>query len=699
MPTSPSPATSAVRAARAAPARKCGINSERSPGLAWHNEYSAAGQQAGRVLVIDYLLPVDDGHEGGMGKVAAEEIGSLEGLRRVYADAGRSRDAVLRVVHVQNADWATHFLLRKFNIDDRDKLVGTDFGDWARRGQPERRAGKPVLNGRTWKTQHDPWRAISRTAFGVEYLMQYGAGRADVGRLDRELRLMELNCYDGDDAPRHAFDVQVQRLAVYVQYREDSASPPSDPDIQSPYERAGHGYMPRLDALDNGNAIIIFENSASGSIADTCIPARTGWESKWRRLPFYLANESRDISTEKQLAIECMKIITQDVFKAVAEGWDAVLDLSYTHVSVLEDKIYDQPADESRAPELWTNSSQWLKVEKLLSIHADVIKELRGHLFELTDDEAPDNEWLDESPDDFQRLGNLAQEDLVKPTANLADLMYKSVGIRDSRHSLQLGSSMWRLSWISFVFLPLTFMVGFFGMNVDTFADNPSIKWYFITAVPFMAAIIGMWFVLRHVLVLQRRTPYQRGVYERLFAEMAAAHPRLWSRNGPRPVAPTTFVGRLKWRLIKRWAAPEKTIRAGGDDDVSATARGDDDLSGWSRVKRQLMRRWSSQITFVARSDAESTAGLMDEAVPASAPDIGAGEARVTTELFTMPDPVPPRAGGLGVAAAATAPASTPASGAKDGVAGLASRPSSAGTGRHSGVIVEELRDSLSSPK
>ena len=56
--------------------------------------------------------------------------------------------------------------------------------------------------------------------------------------------------------------------------------------------------------------------------------------------------------------------------------------------------------------------------------------------------------------------------------------MYKSVGIRDSRHSLQLGTSMWRLSWITFIFLPLTFLVGFFGMNVDTFANDPSVKWY-----------------------------------------------------------------------------------------------------------------------------------------------------------------------------------------------------------------------------
>ena len=55
--------------------------------------------------------------------------------------------------------------------------------------------------------------------------------------------------------------------------------------------------------------------------------------------------------------------------------------------------------------------------------------------------------------------------------------MYKSVEIRDSRQSLQLSISMWRLSWITFIFLPLTFTVGVFGMNVDVFENNPSLKW------------------------------------------------------------------------------------------------------------------------------------------------------------------------------------------------------------------------------
>lgn len=111
----------------------------------------------------------------------------------------------------------------------------------------------------------------------------------------------------------------------------------------------------------------------------------------------------------------------------------------------------------------------WLKVERLVSIHVAVVKEMQTNLREFLSEPEVEDNWLDASPADMEKIRDLIQEDLVKPTANLADLMYKSVEIRDSRHSLQLNTSMWRLSWITFIFLPLTFISSFFGfVNIQT---------------------------------------------------------------------------------------------------------------------------------------------------------------------------------------------------------------------------------------
>lgn len=58
---------------------------------------------------------------------------------------------------------------------------------------------------------------------------------------------------------------------------------PNSPDIENPYDGQtnsshAHGAVPSLQSLDNGNAIIIFESSHTGSIEDTLIGARQQWE-------------------------------------------------------------------------------------------------------------------------------------------------------------------------------------------------------------------------------------------------------------------------------------------------------------------------------------------------------------------------------------------------------------------------------------
>jgi len=107
---------------------------------------------------------------------------------------------VLRVFHIQNAEWATRYLLRKFNIDNHDDLVGTDFGRYVRHKRPERRGGKPFLSGKTWKVQYDPWRGISKTSFVVDYLKQYRYGKhmTSLVEEDESFKFMELNMFDDD---------------------------------------------------------------------------------------------------------------------------------------------------------------------------------------------------------------------------------------------------------------------------------------------------------------------------------------------------------------------------------------------------------------------------------------------------------------------------------------------------------------------
>ncbi|KAL8631978.1 hypothetical protein Q9189_002242 [Teloschistes chrysophthalmus] len=662
----------------------------RSPGLKWHKKYDTPdSRKTSRVLVIDYVKK--EHSKEGMRKVATQEVDSVQGLRKIYTNPERGSEAVLRVFHVQNAPWATHFLVRKFNISARDDLVGTDFGHYVKTRQRERR-GKPLLTGRSWKTTHDPWRAINRTSFGLDYLKPYKVRNPELqDRRDPTGKMMELSCYDEDDNPTYGYDVYAQRLSCYIQHKEPPSDVPGYPDIENPYDANGsskdpHEYFPRLETLDNGNAIILFENSCSGSIDDTMITARQQWESRWRRLPFYLAYESHDVSNDSTMALECMKIILADVWTSVTQSWDDLIELSNVHVDCLQDRIYEQPADETRAPELWKNASNWLKLERLVNIHTNVVKEMQNNLQELASDTTVENDWLDKCPGDMERIGILVQEDLVKPTDSLNDLMYKSVEIRDSRHSLQLNTSMWRLSWITFIFLPLTFIVGFFGMNVDTFSGNPSIKWYFVSAVPLMTIVLILWYIIKHVLARRRQTPYQRGVYEHLFHDLAASYPQLWSRAGPRPfIRPQGMMGRLKWNLILYWNQADKTVRSGAPDPDSD----DDDLGAWARCKRTLTRRWTSQLRPAAPVGISSAA--LEEG---SLDDLGAigGGVSGVTELLALPATEHAENLPGGMLRLPLSPGTRARQFRSSPLRNSLDRPSSKGSsaGRDSGILVEE---------
>lgn len=232
--------------------------------------------------------------------------------------------------------------------------------------------------------------------------------------------------------------------------------------------------------------------------------------------------------------------------------------------------------------------------------------------------------------------------------------MYRSVGIRDSRASLQLGTSMWRLSWITFIFLPSTFIVGFFGMNVNVFKDNPDIKWFFIVIVPFVslpssppiypppsthtraraliskrhsqgAIILLGWYILKHMLARHRRAPMERGFYETLFTELQDSSPNLWTRQGPKEyIRAGSWANRLKWRMIKRWT-DEKVMAKPGDQE--------EPIGGWNRLKRLLIRKWSSQIEQELsrsrrnRKHSISSMSISDDLEMTGALSVGLGEA------------------------------------------------------------------------
>ena len=82
---------------------------------------------------------------------------------------------------MQNSPWAEHYLLRKHAYDSHaPKSHGgqsdsghQDFTRWVKQPWPQRRRGRLMMSSRTWKTHTDPWRGVTKSAFGMDYMKAY----------------------------------------------------------------------------------------------------------------------------------------------------------------------------------------------------------------------------------------------------------------------------------------------------------------------------------------------------------------------------------------------------------------------------------------------------------------------------------------------------------------------------------------------
>jgi hypothetical protein len=47
-------------------------------------------------------------------------------------------------------------------------------------------------------------------------------------------------------------------------------------------------------------------------------------------------------------------------------------------------------------------------------------------------------------------------------------------------------------------------------MNINLLANNPSVKWYFIVAVPFLVLVLGVAFVMQNLTAIKARLHLHR---------------------------------------------------------------------------------------------------------------------------------------------------------------------------------------------
>ncbi|KAK8206845.1 hypothetical protein M8818_004680 [Zalaria obscura] len=307
---------------------------DHSPALDWKKPWTQDTFANGRVLIIDYVSN-GNGHNGHISemhstsrrKVCATEFENLHSLKTFYSNPDLPQ-AAFRLIHVQNAGWATEFLLEKFNIAHGDELTGTTFAKRVQYERPEQRHGKPFPSGQSWRPTRVRDRNLSYTSYSLDFLRsavidnEERALEANKHKGIHDAKIMELNTYhEGSEGA--GVDVYVQRFSIHVQLNtppeeyspgassysrvqtmtHDSPDGTRSANIPGADSRRGStssGPMPPTKGsnsshiagstslamersksdpkYDNTNAIIIFEASPSGDSKDTLIPARNELE-------------------------------------------------------------------------------------------------------------------------------------------------------------------------------------------------------------------------------------------------------------------------------------------------------------------------------------------------------------------------------------------------------------------------------------
>ncbi|KAF2449971.1 hypothetical protein P171DRAFT_440396 [Karstenula rhodostoma CBS 690.94] len=194
--------------------------------------------------------------------------------------------------------------------------------------------------------------------------------------------------------------------------------------------------------------------------------------------------------------IHSIEDVIERVFESLEEDLNMRIDSYVARCARLEREVHKKPENDSNSRKLWLCSRQFQMVKKKINTIAFLVDDIRHHLIQG----GISHDFLSLLPSRLKIIAYDVDEDLRKPVVEMIDLVYKSISINDARRSMELNASLWRLSWVTFIFLPLTFLVGFFGMNVNVFANDPALQWYFIAAIPFFICIMISWLLFKHLM-------------------------------------------------------------------------------------------------------------------------------------------------------------------------------------------------------
>lgn len=256
-----------------------------------------------------------------------------------------------------------------------------------------------------------------RAAFGLQYLipqLQNVSVLESHSRFSKKSRLKAVVQNANDDV----HDNSLQRLSVYIQLPRDPTTPVSSAESSSEAYNSAIRSLADRGKKQAGSATLACDKTVvildSRLKAIATAPLIAG-EEPWQQLLEYLEPSSQS---------ECLALAVVGLaFEAVAARWVHYILCMHNYIASVEERVYEDPADDSRTGALWSVSKQLLQAERLLKFHILLLENIQNDFGGLSQGETSPADWLRPNLDEFKRLSSEVEETLKKPTAHMVDLV------------------------------------------------------------------------------------------------------------------------------------------------------------------------------------------------------------------------------------------------------------------------------------
>ncbi len=176
------------------------------------------------------------------------------------------------------------------------------------------------------------------------------------------------------------------------------------------------------------------------------------------------------------------------VLDAITDTFVAVLRALDDEILSLEDDVIEQPRG-NQLNEIARLQRELLSLRRTVNPQRDLLVRVRDEIADLPGLEPGNKDYLHEVADYLNRISEMVD--------HYAQLLTSATNIYLSRVSNQLNDVMKRLTIVATVFLPLTFVTGFFGQNFAWLVGHvDSLTAFLIWGVGALVAAVGAMVVL-----------------------------------------------------------------------------------------------------------------------------------------------------------------------------------------------------------